>query len=236
MTMHMIRSTALLAAAVAQALFALRPDLVGIEGSIGETARSNSTLLIPSGFAFSIWGLLYFGGVYVALWHAMRPERAHVARVGLWALLAFSGNAAWALHQPTYGPGFVSFMLLEFILVCSLLAGYIGQRSDPAPSRGDAAAYDFLLALAGWITVASPAGLSVALVQVGLWPLFGNPVVAALVILAVWAPIAAAIALRLGAFSYLLPILWGLFWVGIANQEEAVVLAGLGTAGAIVVG
>jgi len=224
--MHWVRSGLLIVAAITQIVFALAPQLVGIEGSIGETADRNRTLLVPAGIAFSIWLPLYAGGIYVALWHALRPRNAAVARVGLLAFLAFAGNSVWALHQPVFGPDLVSFLILEFILVAAVLAGHAG-RADPNPTAANRFAYGCLMALGGWITVASPAGLSLAFGQADMWPLFDDPLVGATIILTVWTLLAAAIAYSVHSFAYLAPILWGLFWVGQANQDKAQLLLGL---------
>ncbi|MEM9837543.1 MAG: hypothetical protein AAF830_00165 [Pseudomonadota bacterium] len=217
--MHAIRSAALIIAAVLQIVFAIAPSLVGIEGSIGETAERNRTILVPAGYAFSIWLILYIGGIYVALWHAFRPRNPVVHRAGWLAILAFSGNAVWALHQPVFGPGLMSFVILECILVFAIWAGAAG-RAELEPSASNRTAYGFLLALGGWITVASPAGLSLAFGQAGMWPLFGDEQAAALIILGIWALIALALAFRLAALAYIIPIVWGLYAVIVMNQER----------------
>ncbi|NRA30296.1 MAG: hypothetical protein HRU11_08530 [Parvularculaceae bacterium] len=224
--MQWVRSGLLIIVAVTQVLFALAPGLVGIEGSIGDMANANRTILVPAGMAFSIWLFLYIGGVYVALWHLIRPGKPWVARVGFLAFLAFAGNSVWALHQPVFGPDLVSFLILEFILVAAVLAGVAG-RQDPEPTTMNRVAYGCLLALGGWITVASPGGLSLAFGQAGMWPLFDDALAGASIILTVWALLAAAVAYSVHSYAYLVPVLWGLFWVGQVNQDKPQLLLAL---------
>lgn len=216
--MHVLRSLVLIAAAVAQIVCALAPGLFGIDGSIGDTAERARTALVPAGYAFSIWALLYAGGIYVAGWHLLRPRSNLAATVGLFAALAFTGDAVWALHQPAFGPGLVSFLLLQPILVFAYLAGWRSAQS-PAPGPADRVAGAILWALSGWITVASAAGLSLALKLGGLWPLVGDEAQSASVLLLLWAPLALILAFRARAIAFAAPIAWGLHAIAVRNPE-----------------
>ncbi|MEM1381440.1 MAG: hypothetical protein AAGH41_12530 [Pseudomonadota bacterium] len=238
--MHIVRSVLLVAAALLQIAASSFPALFGVEGSIGETAEQFRTILVPKGYAFAIWLPLFIGGIYVALWHAFRPNNPVAHRVGSLAILAFLGNAAWALDQPTIGPGLVNFLILEWVLVFAVWSGAAG-RAELEPTNANRVAYGFMLALGGWITVASPAGLSAALQKTGMWPLFGNETDGALLIVCIWGAIAFLLALRLAAFAYTGPILWGLFAVVVVNEGRAslttsILIAALLIVGATVVG
>ncbi|GGY46011.1 hypothetical protein GCM10007148_13870 [Parvularcula lutaonensis] len=203
-------------AAFAQVAAGIAPQLFGVEGSVAEAVEPWLTPLVPAGWAFSIWGLLYLGCFGVAIWHAFRIADPVASRVGWFAILAFSGNTAFALYQPSAGPDLVSFVILEIVLVSSFLAA-MTNRADPAPQASDRFVTGALLALAGWVTVATPAGLSTALNYAGVSSLTEPGSLPLLLILFGWAPVALALAWVARAWIYILPILWGI--VGVAMRS-----------------
>lgn len=214
----MVRSAILIFFAVLQIVAALRPEFFGIEGTIGATAERNSTNVVPAGYAFAIWSILFAGGLYVATWHAARPASPLRRRLGWFAAAAFAGNAVWALHQPVFGPGLVSALLLVPILAFAYLAAWQGRR-DPSATAWDRAAYASLWALAGWLTAALAAGLSVALLRGGLWPFVGSSQQSAYALLLAWAPLAVLLTYRSGAVAFALAIAWGLAGIGVRSPE-----------------
>lgn len=230
--MHWIRSALLMTAAFAQVAAGIAPQLFGVDGSIAEVVEPYSTPLVPAGWAFSIWGLLYLGCFLVAIWHAFRIADPIASRVGWFAFVAFSGNTAFALYQPGAGPDLISFLILEVVLIFSFLAA-MTNRADPAPRAADRFVTGALLALAGWVTVASPAGFSTALNFAGV-PGFTEP--GSLPILAVlfaWTPLALFLAFIARAWIYILPILWGIFGVAMKSLDAsqfAIGVLALGTA------
>ncbi len=216
------RAILLLVAATAQMFVAYLPELLDWSVSISTRAREYETLLSPAGPAFAIWGPLFLGCFAFAVWHGFPAQLRNplTARIGWLALAAFCGNAVWALHQPLFGPGFVSFFILIAIatpLLIAIAALNAAQR-DGGMRSAKAIAYAPLFALAGWITIASAAGFSLALNFSGLNPLGLADVPGAVILLAVWAAIALPLAWRNRSFFYAAPIAWGLFWIYVANS------------------
>lgn len=70
---------------------------VGFGTPIGESFDRANTLITPAGWAFSIWGALYFGSVVFALYQALPAQRENslVAALRRPAVAAFLGNTLW---------------------------------------------------------------------------------------------------------------------------------------------
>ena len=217
--MHIIRAMLVLLTAITQVAAAFAPEFLGWTHTIGSRAQLFESPLIPAGYAFSIWGFIYMGCLFFALWQLISPRRRErdVATVGWLAFGAFAANTVWAIHQPLLGPGPLSFAVLEVILLFAFLAAVFSRRIDDL-SIGDRLALTPLFVLAGWLLVASPAGFSVALKTLNIGPLFGSLMIESLAIVGVWLIPAALLAFSARSIGFLGAVLWGLAAVAIANQ------------------
>ncbi|MEM6746863.1 MAG: hypothetical protein AAF608_05535 [Pseudomonadota bacterium] len=217
--MHIIRALLVLLTAISQVGAAFVPEVLGWSETIGSRASAYESPLVPAGYAFSIWGLLYIGCLFFALWQLISPRRREpeVATVGWLAFGTFTANTVWAIHQPLLGPGPLSFAVLEVILLFTFLAAAFSRRIEDL-SIGDRLAIMPLFALAGWLLVASPGGFSLALKTVGLGPFFGSLITESLVILLVWLLPAAILAFFARSFAFLAAVFWGLAAVVMANE------------------
>ncbi|MEO1658757.1 MAG: hypothetical protein AAFR65_13665 [Pseudomonadota bacterium] len=242
--MHIIRALLVFITAITQVGAAFAPQILGWNRTIGSTARLYESPLIPAGYAFSIWGFLYLGCLFFALWQLISPRRREreVATVGWLAFGAFTANTVWAIHQPLLGPGPLSFAVLQVILLFTFLAAIFSRRIDDL-SLGDRLAIMPLFALTGWLLVASPGGFSLALKTIGLGPFFGSLVNESLVIVMVWLVPAAIAAFFARSLAVLAAVLWGLAAVVWANEGtgetlfmQALYIAGALMAAATVVG
>lgn len=230
--MHAVRSLLLIAAALAQILASTAPGLFGIETSFGDAVAPFSTPLVPAGWAFSIWGLLFILSLVFVAWHAASRGNPAAARAGWLALIAYTGNAGFALYQPQFGPDLLSFAVLELVLLTAFLAALAGRAGAEAAAFHKVAA-GALFALAGWVTVASPAGLSVALNMAGLFDVEGTASPGIRAVLFGWAPAALVFAWIARSWAYVVPIGWGIVGVAARNSADPVFALGilaLGTA------
>ena len=213
------RATLVLLFAVLQVVTGFAPDLFGATNDVGAAVEPYRTPLVPAGWAFAIWGLLYLGCFVFAVFHALRRHEPGMARVGWLAALAFLGNAVWVLHQPTYGPGLVSFLGLEVLAMLAISAAFLTLKVDHA-GFFQKLSFGGLWALAGWLTIASPAGLSLALVFSFGWDLSPAPTDAVLPIVVCWLPIAWGLTWFARRWFFIAPIVWGLYGVAMANTDE----------------
>ncbi|MEM9170213.1 MAG: hypothetical protein AAGC56_11230 [Pseudomonadota bacterium] len=216
------RTTILFAGAICQVWFSAQPEFFGISSTIGARSDADRTFLIPAGVAFAIWGPLFLGSFLFAIYHAFVSMRVDlVARVGWYAAFAFWGNALWALYTPAFGPGWASFFLL-LAIAAPLYAAIVAVRRAGAQPLARNIALSPIFALAGWLTVATPAGLSLAAKFTGFNPLGLNAIAASLLVLVPWTLLVATLAYRIRSVVYSIPILWGLYFVYVANRARDV--------------
>ena len=69
-----VRAIAALVFALAQILAPLLPS-IGIGNPVGEQSADTQTLITPAGWAFAIWGPLYFGTLVYAVYQLLPRHR-----------------------------------------------------------------------------------------------------------------------------------------------------------------
>ncbi|MEM7740582.1 MAG: hypothetical protein AAF225_07250 [Pseudomonadota bacterium] len=217
--MHIFRAVLVLAMAVAQIGAAFAPQVLGWSRNMGTAARLYESPLVPAGYAFSIWGPLFLGCLFFAIWQSLSPRRreSEIGTVGWLAFGAFTAITVWSVHQPLFGPGPLSFAVLQVVLLFAFLAAVFTRRIDGL-SLGDRIAVLPLFALTGWLLVASPGGLSLALRSLGLEPFLGSLMRESLVLVMVWLIPAAILAFFARSAAFLAAVIWGLVAVIVANQ------------------
>lgn len=215
--MPRLRSFLLLAAAVLQFTGGFFPRWLGITGTVGGVVEPIRTPVVPAGWAFAIWGILFFLAFVFVAFHWHRRNDPTVARTGWLILAAYVGNALFVWYQPTFGPGPVSFLILETVLVFAFAAA-LSSREGEQSGAFRRTAYAGLFALAGWASVATPAGLSLAFRMADVPPVGGDVLAESIILLVVFTLIAPFAARLMARWAYALPIVWGLFGVAMANQ------------------
>jgi len=92
---------------------------------IGEVSDLYETLITPAGYAFSIWGLIYFAVAVFAIWQAIPSARDDFLvfnRIGWWFAVSCLFNCLWIVIfvQATVAAIWISTFLL-FAIFLSLL-------------------------------------------------------------------------------------------------------------------
>ncbi|UCH32389.1 MAG: tryptophan-rich sensory protein [Candidatus Bathyarchaeota archaeon] len=185
-----------------------------------EISNANSTLITPAGYVFSIWGIIYvLLGIFVIFQALPRErEKEYHGKIGYLFVLSSVFNIVWLfLWQFEY----LTFsVILMFMLLASLISIYL--RLDIGKSkvelREKLTVHVPFSTYLGWITIASIANVSVALVSVE-WDGFG-------IILETWATLIVIIALLITILvlvirkdvAYGLVIIWA--FVGIAVGQS----------------
>jgi hypothetical protein len=208
------RALATLILAFAQIATPLLP-MIGIGEPVGEQSGQTQTLITPAGWAFAIWGPLYFGTIVYAIWQLLPEQRESelVRRIGWNAAGAFLGNAVWVAYTQLWGLGFPSVLIILFTLV-NLLAILRVVASTPAFTLGERLAVVLpLSALAGWLTAATIVNIAAALNFHDVVLPGPAPLIAAAILLVGGAIVAAALVGTAGNPWYPIPFLWALFAV-----------------------
>ena len=199
---------------------------------------SNPTLVTPAGFTFTIWGLIYLLlGVFVVYQLLVRPRSSSPhGRIGWLFVLSAVFNIAW-LFAWQYEQLVISVVIMLLLLI-TLIAIYrrlrVGEESVGWTDRL-AVQLPFSVYL-GWITVATVANVSAALVSIGWDGLGIAPEIWAIVVLLLVLVITVTMAFDRRDVAYGAVIVWAL--VGIASNQSdntTIVAATVTTAAVIVV-
>ena len=165
------RDTARQAANVAGALLLVVLALV-TAGSVSDIANQHRTLILPAGYAFTIWTPIFALAVVYAAYQALpdRREDPLLRRIG-W--LTAGGLLASALWQPVFAARwYVPAQLLiavAFALLALALLGFVDDARRREPSGMERWLVAPLLGLfGGWITAATLVGLAATLAALGV--------------------------------------------------------------------
>ncbi len=212
-----------------------------VQDAAGGALAADATLVAPAGPAFAIWTPVYLGLLGYTVWQWL-PEQATDRRhraVGWLAAASMLLNALWLLVVQA---GWL-WVSVPVIAALARTLGLLVARLEANPSYGVAESVltdgTFGLYL-GWVSVATVANVTAALVDSGVdLGDVGNRL-AAVAVLAVAAALGWVYAARLGGrWAVTTAMAWGLAWIGwgrLAGEPSAVLvgLAALAAAAVVV--
>ena len=202
----------------------LTPDFRGYDAT-QFPVRLDAPAILPAGYAFAIWGLIYLWLVLHAgfgLWKRVGDPAWDGVRAPL--ILSLAAGAVWlfvAVRDPLWAS----------VLIAVMLAGALVAllRAPAVPDRWLLLAP--LAIYAGWLSAATGVSLGVLLAGFGWLPDTG----AAVVMLGVVLVLAVTVQLRLDrAPEYGLTVVWALVAVCVRNGAGNLVVTGLAAAGCAV--
>lgn len=211
-----------------------------VEETSGGALAADATLVAPAGPAFSIWSVIYLGLAAYTVWQWL-PGPATSARTratGWLAALTMVLNASWLLVTQQ-GWIWASVAVIA-ALVVSL--GVLVERLTRTAGSGlvESVLVDGTFGLyLGWVTAATCANVTAALVDSGVDP--GPPLstLAAVGVLGVAAAIGVVLAVRLGGrWAVAAALSWGLAWIAVGrvtDEPESLVTAIAAVVAALVV-
>ncbi len=187
----------------------------------GDISDSFSIFFVPSGYVFSIWGVIYLflGGFAVFQLLPSQQENPRLNRIRPLALLAAAANIVWIFfwHYNLYPLTLVAML----VLLGALLAIYLNLKVGTIK----VGRREFWLAhvthsiYLGWITVATIANVTQVLFYIN-WDGFGlAPQLWAVIMLAATVVIGGLMAFTRRDIAYLLVLAWAI--VGIALKFPA---------------
>ncbi len=217
-----VQRIAVILAVVIQIGATFLPQL-GFGEPIGDRSDSVRTLITPAGWAFAIWGPLFFGSAVYAIWQALPSQRDNVLldRIGWPSVVALSMQGIWATYTQFANLTVVSAM----IILVSLVALLIILRRIVAFERPMTLAERIIVAvtfsaLAAWLTAASIVNISATLAYYGIGGNFEFPLITAGIV-AVGGIIAAlAVAGSRGNPWYALVFCWALLAIYFRGGQE----------------
>ncbi|WP_143261777.1 hypothetical protein [Allokutzneria sp. NRRL B-24872] len=191
--------------------------------SVGGVAREDTTSILPAGYAFAIWGLIFAVSLAAAVTGVAPSVAARPAlRASGWFIaVAYTANAVWVLVFPQR-----LFLLSQVVIVIGAVAAILAtvrlQRNAGPRDRlvGVLVGGSYGL-LAGWLTAAAFVGLANTLVNVGLSGGGADNAVQGIVLLLLATGVAVAV-LRAcadgpiaGTVAYAGAVAWGLVAISV---------------------
>ncbi|WP_156753679.1 hypothetical protein [Actinokineospora pegani] len=181
--------------------------------SAGTVARENPSSILPAGYAFAIWGLIFAASLAYAV-AALTPSlAAHpVVRATGWPVaVAFAANTVWALVFPER-----LFVLSQVVIVIGMAAAVWTTIAAQRAADGNRLVATLFCGsfglLAGWLTAATFVGLANTVSALG----GGAGQVTGLVLLVLAAAVAAYVLHAgsggplPGSLAYGFAVVWGL--------------------------
>ena len=206
--------------ALAYAFFAAVPALgLGREGEI-VTRFFDENLLVPAGWAFAIWGLIYAWllAYTVAQLLPKTYGNARFDRATPWAAGAMALCGAWSLvfAQMWFAP---SLAVIVAALFCAFKAHQTLQIGRPPLDGFEKWTRRAWGVLAGWLTAATVANVSIVLEALGYGGAPLGPVGWAVAVIAVVAGIGLGLSWRLPDPLYGATVAWALVGLAVKHAD-----------------
>lgn len=178
--------------------------------------------VIPAGYAFTIWFVIYAGCVAYAVYQALpaQREKTLLRRIGWWSTAAFLSSTLWAV---TTGLG---WYLITNVLIFALFASLLGALIVLIKHQAQLTVAERLLVkmplsiYLGYVTVATVANTAATLKQQYgvVTPLGLSETTWVVVMLVIAGLLAAFTTVRSrGNAGYALAVVWALIGIAVAN-------------------
>ena len=210
-----LRIVANLITATSQIIIPILP-VFGIGSFVGQQSAAQDIPIVPAGYAFSIWSVIFLASFIYALCQALPKHKAHTLfrAIGWYTAGAFLANTAWMVVAQFTNINWLTAVLICFILGFSLRALFIVARFDRTKEKLPyIAAYIPISMLAGWVSAATPLNIvSVFHIQ----GIFINTLILTLLILS-----ASYMVIKTrGNMIYILTIIWALIGIIVRQMTE----------------
>ena len=206
---------------------------------VTERSAEADHLLVPAGFTFAIWGVIYLLALVFTVWQALPINHGNpVAQsVGWYAVIAYAANGIWQIWVPLNGLDWTSLALLWLGLLASLRLLAVLRKQERFGLAGQVFVSLPFGLLAGWLTAAGFVGIGSSQIFQPLsllWFDFDpNNEAIAVALGAAAIAFAAVMTSWLGSFAQASATAWGYYGVhaALVDGSEPLTLAYLALAG-----
>ncbi len=209
---------------------------------VGSVSDRYPTYVVPAGYAFSIWGLIFALSIAYAVWQMLPAQRENplLRRVGWLVVIAFAGSTFWQFAftagQYALSVALIVTTLVSLALAVGRMAGWKTRFTGPERWLVWVTCGLYL----GWITVATVANVAQSLAAGGVSELGLGAEAWGIVMLIAAGLIAATVTLATRNGGYPLAVIWALVAAFVARrgppvvtQSDAVAYAALGAAAVV---
>ncbi len=177
---------------------------------IGSTSDASAALIVPAGYAFAIWGIIYLGLLVFPITHLIAGREGHAAWVAVrqWYAANVVANGVW-LVLASYDLRWSTVVVIAFMLVSLLRINVLLAKISASGARISYWLDRFVFAIYfAWITLATVLNVANDLKNTG-WA--GGPlseVSWSVIMLLIAGGIAAFTALRFRSPAYAGVVVW----------------------------
>jgi hypothetical protein len=190
------------------------------KASTGAISDIYPTKLTPANYAFSIWGIIYFGLIIFSIYQAFPSCLNKFERIRFLYILSCGFNIFW-LYFWGWENIVAAFLIITFLLISLVLINIQLVNIDTA---SDYWFVKFPLGIYfGWVTVAFILNATIALKSAG----FETSTIIASALILLLAFLSAFVSWRLKNYFYPLPIAWAVTAIAIkqSGSETAIVVS-----------
>lgn len=219
--------------------------VIGFGSDQGAISDSFENPIVPAGYAFAIWGLIFLLLAVYALFQALPAQGANYLfrQIGWWTAAAMLGSTVWTVLFTNRWFA-VAQMVIFLIALCAIAA--LSTFADVLAVRPAAGFERWVVGpavglLAGWVTAASFVGLAATLIAHG-WSNDGVGAVvggSALLLfgggVAAWALARASGGPASGWLAYGAAVIWALTAVVVNQVDRSLLVAGTSVVIAVIV-
>ena len=212
-------------------------DILPINGlGTGQISDAFQVYFVPSGYVFSIWGLIYLGLAAYVIFQALASQRENprLQSITGWFLLSSLANCAWIFlwHYQLFALTLAAMIVLLVSLIMIYLKLEIG-RQIVSKAETWLVRVPFSIYL-GWITVATIANVTDVL-DYFKWNGWGiAPQSWAVIMLAVAAVVGGLITFTRKDTAYLLVLVWAFVGIAVKFPAQPLVYTAAWTASVVV--
>lgn len=226
MTSNDLRTFLNLVLPLAQPLVGAMPQIFGIGHTQAEMSARSQTPVVPEGYAFSIWGLLFTLSIVWGIWQVLPSggkDSLAARRLGWPLAAAFGASILWMLLSQTTENGWHLVLVILLVLAGSLTAFFV-NRNLASPHGAEGWPERWVIRpltgmLAGWVSLATFVNISGAALLSGAIRADGTAgtVAAVLILLATGGFTLGVLWAARGSPWYAAAVAWGLFGILYAN-------------------
>lgn len=211
---------------------------------VGSTSDQYPTYVVPAGYAFSIWSLIFALSIAYAVWQVLPAQRDNpLARgVGWLTAAAFAGSTFWQFAFPSGQFGLSVALIVTTLVALAMAVGRMAGWGRPFTGWERWVVWIHCGIYLGWITVATVANLAQSLAAAGFIQLGLGAEPWGVVMIAAAGLIGAAVTVATRNAGYPLAVIWALVAVFVARrgpplitQSDAVAWVALGAAAVVAV-
>lgn len=179
------------------------------------------TLLTPSGYAFSIWSLIYLGLIAFSIYQALPRNAERFAKIRTIYIFNCAANCLWIYlwHYEQILPS----LAVMFVILATLVYINLNVRNLESATEFWIARIPFNIYF-GWVTVATILNFTIALVYLGVkTPDFVTTVLAC-VLLVVATILGAVMRIKFSNAAYPVTVAWALTAIAVKQSVQTAIV------------